>query len=779
MNVKRPVLQHRDRIGLFMMAKTGPRAFCIGLAVSLSLTVQGATLTALKLGDAISEARHNVTAHHAGAISVSERPLDTPGRRIVPAAGQGPGWIAFDAAVSPTEKTYITLKIWGSDQTWGPLHLLRDEDGLELGDIWWFNTREKPFPDRWIYRTYWIPRDVTQGRSRIRLRLQNVPVPEVIGAFRNIDQEPPPLAYRPTFAVYGVYTHTDPFFEIPAEERQGAPFVWGPRRKKPQGYPAVEERLLERARNDIDAVMRSNVMKSDYGTGHRRTLRDLAALGLIYHTEWSGHYHDESIPPRMRDAIDLNVKRQARQGGDPGTMFYRGWDGHGYIGLAYGRMHDDFENRGWLDDDITLEYPGGARTMSRRQAYADFFHDAFVWRRQDRRHYTNQPLYISRAMYRMQNALRKLDPKRALTEPQALWYIHEALGIVPLRSREFGIFGDMAGFPFFTVTNKGLCRELGYVDAYGELTGSMLWVVRETGCPLVKQQAIKAMRARSIFRIPVNDDDGFRALRSIGFMSWRGPRHPFEIRYDGLFEAAVLEDPVALRLAELEIEHGRYYLYRPVPERGPHWEPENTMREYEYYLKVKEMPPSPHRLPMEPEHGDFVWSDEEVGVYVFRHGEVQVYGTFWHHYATSGAAIGDIAPLRYTTPLTERLADVRVEAFAPTTGMFLEVEFPFGRRKFEQTPLPPGVQAWPELPPNAIDRRQGLAYFYRLHYGDYLIGMNTTQNDTYRESTYTLTPPDGVSSAVDVHTGETVDLTQPLRIGPASTVVLYLGKEAR
>ncbi len=364
------------------------------------------------------------------------------------------------------------------------------------------------------------------------LRLQNVPVPEVIGAFRNIDQEPPPVAYRPTFAVYAVYTHTEPFFNVPADERQGKPFVWGPQRKKPDAYPSIEQRLLEPAHKDIAAVKGANVMRRDYGTGHRRTLRDLAALGLIYHTEWSGHYHDESIPPRMRNAIDLNVKRQAQQGVDPGTMFYRGGDGHGYIGLAYGRMHDVFEQKGWLDEPMTLEYPDGARTMSRRQAYADFFNDGFEWRRQDRRHYTNQPLYISRAIYRMQNALRKLAPKRALTEPQALWYIPEALGIEPLRSREFGIFGDMAGFPFYTITNKGLTRELGYVDAYGELTGSMLWLVRETGCPLVKQQAVKALHARSIFRIPVNDNQGYRALRSIGFMSWRGPQHPFDIRYN-------------------------------------------------------------------------------------------------------------------------------------------------------------------------------------------------------------------------------------------------------
>jgi hypothetical protein len=95
-----------------------------------------------------------------------------------------------------------------------------------------------------------------------------------------------------------------------------------------------------------------------------------------------------------------------------------------------------------------------------------------------------------------------------------------------------------------------------------------------------------------------------------------------------------------------------------------------------------------------------------------------------------------------------------------------------------KTPLPPGIDAWPELPPNAIDRRR-TAYFYRLHYGDYLIGMNTTQKDTYRECVYTLKLPDGVTSAVDVHTGKAVDLKKTISVSPASTIVLYLGKEAR
>jgi hypothetical protein len=539
----------------------------------------------------------------------------------------------------------------------------------------------------------------------------------------------------------------------------------------------VEQRLLERARNDIEYTLRQDVNRSVFDTGHRKLTRMLEAMGKIYNTRWSGHFHDESIPARMRDAIDTHVQRQAAQGGDPGKMFYRGWGSHGRVAHAYSQMHAVFEKNGWLDELLEMETPEGRVTKTRRQAYADFFYDAFVWRHSDRRHYTNQVLYTSHTLYRLQKALRLLGDPRAMTEIQALEFVHEAMGLRPLRSNEFSIEAEAANFPWYNITVKGLTRELGYVDAYGELVGSMLPVVEETRCPLVKAQASKALAARAVVRTPDHDAEGYRILRGIGFMSWRKPTYPFRICYSGINEAAVLGDPVALRLAQLELEHGRPYLLPSKPEQGPHWDPSVTIKEYENYLKIRDLPPSPYRLPMEPGQPDMVWSDEENGVFAFRHGDRRCYGSFFMPQEPAGRAVGDLAVIQFTLPDREWLVDLVAENQSPDSGLSLTVETAEGYRTFPQTPPPPGMAHWQELPPNAIDRRAGLAYFYQIRFGDYLIGMNTTQKGTYRESVYSLKIPPGVNRVVDVATGSGIDPFKPLEIGPGTTRILFLEKE--
>lgn len=713
----------------------------------------------------------SVVAIHAAPVES----LGHSGLRLAPPTADDSASLSFTVAVSPTEQTYLTLRFWGDDTTWGPIHAQAVESGLNLGNLWWHTTREAPFPGRFIYRTWPIPIEVTRGKSSLALRLHTAPSDSTQGVFRNADAAAPKLVQRPAAAIYGIHSHTTPLFVPPASDRHGEPFIWGPPVAKPADYAeSIEARLLERAHADITFTLRANVARSQYDTGHRRDLVLLAAFGLIYHTEWSKHYRDASIPPRVRDAVDIHVKRQAAQGGDPGTMFYRGWDAHGQVALAYHRLHGVFLAEGWLDEPLTLEYPDRSVTLSRRQAYANFFHDAFEWRRQDRRHYTNQPVYIARALYRMQKALRDLQDARALTEPQALRYVHEAVGITPLRSREFGIDGADANFPFRTITEAGLTRELGYVDAYGELTRALVRLVEETGDPLVKTQTQNAVLARSIFRLPANDSAGHRVLRGIGFMSWRGPNYPFRITYHGIEEAAILGDPVSLRLGQLEIAHGRPYLLPADPARDVHWNPADSIRLVEQYRKIKDLPPSLHRLPMEPDAPDFVWADEEVGAFAFRQGDTRVYGSFYNNDAAGGRAIGDLGVLRVIRPDFDRLVDFVPESSTPPSGHSLTLAQPFGKRTYAQAPLPPGYTAWQELPPNAIDRRAGLAYFYHLHYGDYLIGMNTTQPGTYRESTYTLEIPAGVKTATDLATGRPVDLSNPVRLGPGETRVLVL-----
>ncbi len=64
----------------------------------------------------------------------------------------------------------------------------------------------------------------------------------------------------------------------------------------------------------------------------------------------------------------------------------------------------------------------------------------------------------------------------------------------------------------------------------------------------------------------------------------------------------------------------------------------------------------------------------------------------------------------------------------------------------------------------------GKAALYSLQYGDYLIGMNTTENHSW-----TLHVPPGYSHAPELIAGKEMDLTGDVTVPPLSTVVLYLG----
>ncbi len=736
---------------------------------------RAATLTSVTLGNENSEQAAGIVAVTAPIEQKPDIALGEPGRRLVPASENSPASLAFDAKVDPAAQNYLTIRIWGSDTTWTPVNLLLDQGSINLGNLWWHVTREPPVPGRFLYRTFPIPIEVTRGKTSLRLRLETAVAPQTIGAFRNADQPPPKLLYRPSFALYGLHVHTDSWFEPPASDRQGPPFVWGPPAPKPAGYPDIAgQRLLERARVDIDRALKYNVANSRYDTGHRHDTRVLETLPLIYHSEWSGHFQDRALAEKIRDAIDVHVRRQAAQGGDPGTMFYRGWGSHGRIAHAFSQMGEVFDKFGWLDQPFELKTAAGTKILSRRQVYGDFFHAAFEWRRLDRRSWTNQPIYVSHTLYSLQKALRALRDSRALTQAQSVGYVYEALGIRPLHSRPGAIDAAAAGYPYRLITRAGLTREKGYVDAYGELTYTLVRLVEDTADPQVRAIAEKFLHTRSVFRVPTNDTAGNAALRGIGAMSWRNTTFPFRIAYSGIEEASILDgDPVALRLAQLEIAHGRLNLLTPEPERGPHWSPDNSIRLYQQYLKVKDLPATGHRLPAEPGQPDFVWSDPENGVFVFRHGENLVYGSFFNLDAFSGHAVGDRGIYQLIRPESERLVEFPPEFALPESGLSITVKYPFGERTRPQTPPPPGMKVWAKEPPDWLDHRAGRAYFYHLQTGPYVIAMNTTETGTYRESTWTLPAIPGVTRARDLATGEIVDLSKPLAI-PAYTTRVFV-----
>ena len=112
-----------------------------------------------------------------------------------------------------------------------------------------------------------------------------------------------------------------------------------------------------------------------------------------------------------------------------------------------------------------------------------------------------------------------------------------------------------------------------------------------------------------------------------------------------------------------------------------------------------------------------------------------------------------------------------------------------GGRQRPAAAAPPNLIEAQGAPPESVDRvgegggdqwmgsdeRSSMADLYQVRFGDYFVAMNTTVKGTYRERTFTLDVPSGPSEALELVSGERLDLSEPHQLGPRSTVVLYFG----
>ncbi len=139
--------------------------------------------------------------------------------------------------------------------------------------------------------------------------------------------------------------------------------------------------------------------------------------------------------------------------------------------------------------------------------------------------------------------------------------------------------------------------------------------------------------------------------------------------------------------------------------------------------------------------------------------------------------------MHYITPTVDRIAVVHQdEQFEPSGLTYTrpdEVNAPY----LPWLPHYPGdlhsAMAGEELPiakipagaafkPGDESPYAGRAEFYRLRYGPYLIGMNTT-----RDKAFDLPLPAGVKNALELSSGKSRKSNGPLTVKPMSTVVLY------
>lgn len=672
------------------------------------------------------------------------------------------GWMAFDIKTDPQTVTYITLKMWGASPETGELRLLLSgqenneayrwiDRGSPLFSPLWQKKWQSNDRDQWLYRTYALPyEEVTRGKNRVRLRLQQ----KGSGNFRPI---------------YSIYTHTNPYFEPPANEPQGDPFEWGETHGDAEDILAefTEEELKARAKAYIDKLFAGK--RGTNRTDYRQKLDEWAD---IYNTEWSGHYRDEKIIHRVKDVLDKKAKQYEKEG----SLGMR-WAGPGRVyARPYSKLHKGFETSGVLDETIDI----GGEEMTRREAYARMFKGEFDAFHKQRRLFTNQAFYGNVGLYFLNRALLKLKPDVALPEVDARWFVYETFGMVPFgpdnNKHEWTSKVTKAGFPRFTVTDKGLTRERGYVVGYGEMTSQFAQVAGDIGDPLLKDRASEMVEARLHMRSRDNTEEGYRTLGRIGVLGWRSQQYPGGLapRMHMINEVTHLQDPASVRMAELALEYkgGKSIWKNP------------SIKDVAYYQVLKHSLPTDYRLPFEEEKNEYAWADEGNGIFMIHNGDNFIWGSFYM--PPSHKAINTKGRLRHITSENDRIVNMRVNARAPKSGetrtfsSSLEEghESVVADRRRHIPPPPPSIGEW-SMDWGWREMRMGRAWFSQVHYGDYLIGMNMTRKTTYQASVYELEVPDELQdkTARDLISGREVDLSDPVILGPRSTMVLHVGEE--
>lgn len=746
-------------------------------------------------GNAASERAHALEAKNGEVIAGG---LGEPARRLLPNAPadwQG-GTMAFTLKVDPEKENYATIRLWGSDVTTNNLILFCDGKQIgyrHLGDVEILDIGggAPGYNGRFFYNTSPLPLALTRGKTELRFEIRCTgPTWGYGDTFERYQK----AMTVPTRGIYGLTVHTAGFFTPPAADKQGVAPVNPPTRPGPgpEVLDVVKKRVDGEVKKLLGASASLNQMQTQF----------LARASLV---KWTSAYANPKAVAQVLKSLDATFaayrKNPRLAESDPATP-NADWFGLGPSGDAIRLLAEPLAP--FLDASID---DGAGRQFTRRAAYSEMLVACREWHRRHRRLYTNQTMINDLyGIYLANRGVAVVDPKRAVPEGEIRRYLYESVGLEPWRDSDPGGNGAperggrswAVGSDYWQLTAKGLTKELGYVGYYGEVLDWVTTIYEATrpaagqpGDEKIRAQLIRMADARAAFRAPMLDADGYRAMRIETIIGWRdGGHYPGDVAYgertswDGsaLYSVASTLDPEAVGYAQQMFADNQFFAL--VSDRLK----ETSLRVTagllgipDQYELVRTQPPSPHRLPMTEGRPDFVFTDEEDGVVVVKHGDETLYvSLYWR----AREAVNFLARVHFTTPRVDRIAVVREGAeFEPSGLTFARrdlVNFGFGnggpRYPVEMhsalagevlpiAKLPEGVR----FRPGDESVHAGKAAFYTLRYGAYLIAMNTT-----KDRTFSLTPPVGVPTAQELVSNRSLALDAPIKVGPRSTVILRL-----
>ncbi|MBW8781825.1 MAG: hypothetical protein JF599_08055 [Verrucomicrobia bacterium] len=737
----------------------------------------------LDLGSPQSEHQH---ALQTAQSEVTTGALGEPARRLLP--GGGAAWeggrLSFTMKVDPKEPTYLTARFWGEDVNEN--YLLLFCEGKQVGyrhlgdiDVLALPDEDIRYNGRFYYITTPLPPAMTKGKTELHFEIRATGKIWGYGQTFAQYQKPMNTASR---GIYRVYTHTDGCFVPPAGEKQG---------KEPpstlRAQPGAE--VIDAVKERVNATI-ANLLKSE------RPLNQMQVqfLAKAYLVSWSHAFHNQKALDQIIAGVDACYQAWTKSPDavwQDKTTWNPGWFGVGPAADAVRLL------AGPLEPALDQKIAGDGKT--RRAAWSELFQASRDWLRTHRRWLANQAMFTDTNLYLSNRAVAAIDPGQAFPEEKALRYLYESVGLLPW----LGIDTDHGsekpfGDAFYQVTSKGLTKELGYVGDYGEGGAAGAMEIYDAtrppggeGDPKLKAQLAKMLRARGVFRYPMLDEDNHPAMRLETGVGWRDTHFPGRILYaqraggeeSPLRMTAATLDPYAIGYVQQMFADNQFFstLAHDLADKRFRTTTGLLGVPDEYEL-LRRQPPSPHRLPMTWSQPDFVFADEENGVVGIKNGnEILFASLYWR----AGFGINFLARTHYLTPAYEQVAVVREDVVFEASGLtytrpnWINFGFGNGGMKYpgnlqqafagEELPIakmPPGV------PFKAGDSNYfaGRGQFYTLRYGPYLIGMNCTPNQTFE-----LKIPAGAGRARNIATGEFVPMSRALKVGPASTFVLYLG----
>ncbi len=677
--------------------------------------------------------------------------LGEPSRRMFP---QNPayyygGEMTIQMKVDPQKQNYLSAKLWGSDGSGRMGRVILNVEGKEVGmrhggglDIFIHNVGAVS-PGAFWYRTTILPRWLTEGKTSVEIKLRSVGDLFAYGSPWNYDTYQHKLE-QPSRGLYRLYSHTDPMI-VPGDEIQGHTPDYATAPKRPV---TDETEYFKKFKEETNKHVSDLMMKKDPSQNDAGTLADAVRV------DWTVAYRKREVGLQVLAALDAVCRKY----NEDHKFAAAEWGGNfGPAGYALSVVAPAIPKQ--LDEKVDL----GAGARSRREQYAAMLRASVDAGRFNRQSITNQAIINAFNIYRANRGLLAIKSPDALPEEQACRYYREACGMEEWRGSDLPDGGSNwdVGHGVLMMTAKGTSREWNWccANCYGRMDAYVYEMFRLTGDIGFRNRAIQIQRSHNYMVYPSVDECGYRAMLNEGVICTRNVYHPGHTYYSYANIASSLADVSILGAAKQGMADNQLLEGWQIPEASMF-----LPDDYQLIKAVKVQSGSIPLLPATPGQPDFAWADEQNALLSIKHGRDQHFITFARRSEGGLHRIGDVHSI---TPLFERVVQFALEDVHYTdTGEFNTVG-PEVESEFTGKPPDGPVNAFAgQKLPKLKGRAGSPADFYGVHYGDFLIGMNSSVDQKFEFK------PQGFSGGVDMVSGKTIKT--PVQVPPQTTVVFYV-----